>query len=256
MSTALTHALELARNRIPVFPCNPDKSPQTKRGFKDATTDEHQVRRLFGPHPEARIGVPTGPRFDVLDFDMTREEALEWAHKNGLPVSRLHSTRRGGLHCLFQPDRRIKNSTSKIDNKIDTRAKGGYVIWWPAHGGAVENEHLLAEWPDWIVSKFADSPPDYPDRTREEDEPRGVDPFHYMRSAENRIDGILLEVAQAPRGRRQATYFWASKRFREMVDKGLIEQDHAYELLYDACLMSADPGCERIVRQAIRELAR
>lgn len=39
MTDLLDDALELARAGVAVFPCGPDKSPRTPRGFHDATTD-------------------------------------------------------------------------------------------------------------------------------------------------------------------------------------------------------------------------
>ena len=255
---ALEHALDLARHHIPVFPCNPDKSPQTKRGFKDASTDERGVRKMFGSSPDALIGVPTGHRFDVLDVDLPPEDARLWVRKSGLPITRMHTTRRGGLHMLFRPDRLINCSQSKIADKVDTRGKGGYIIWWPAHGGTVEHEHDLAPWPDWILYLFPEERPDYPPRTREEDEidrpaKRAPGPLRRM-MAEARVDGILLAVAQARPGTRQATYFWAANRLREMADEGLVDAVEAYDHLFEAAEMSADPGSEAGIRHAIRVL--
>jgi len=45
MADMLAAALDLIHRDIPVFPVNPDdKHPLTPNGFKDATTDEAQVR--------------------------------------------------------------------------------------------------------------------------------------------------------------------------------------------------------------------
>jgi hypothetical protein len=40
----LQAALEYAHRGWPVFPCDKGKRPLTKHGFKDATTDENQIR--------------------------------------------------------------------------------------------------------------------------------------------------------------------------------------------------------------------
>ena len=152
MST-IEHAMELARNHIPVFPCRPDKSPYTDHGFKDASTDLRMVRRLFGPRPDALIGVPTGHRFDVLDIDVKHFEPVEWlkACEPEIPRTRTHRTRSGGLHYLFKPSRRFRNTISKIERGVDTKAKGGYVIWWPSEGHPVFDGDLLADIPEWLL---------------------------------------------------------------------------------------------------------
>ena len=41
--------------------CNsPGKHPMTKHGYKGGTTDKDKLRRFFGAHPEANIGIVTG----------------------------------------------------------------------------------------------------------------------------------------------------------------------------------------------------
>ena len=44
-NSLMAAALDHARRGIPVFPCHPaDKGPLTRNGFKDASTDERQIR--------------------------------------------------------------------------------------------------------------------------------------------------------------------------------------------------------------------
>jgi hypothetical protein len=63
--TEIEAALEYARGGWPVFPCNPlDKSPVTSHSFKDATTDEAQIRAWWTQWPNAMIGAPTGGRLE------------------------------------------------------------------------------------------------------------------------------------------------------------------------------------------------
>jgi Bifunctional DNA primase/polymerase, N-terminal len=54
-----------------------DKTPLTRRGFKDASSDPAIIRNWWRQHPTALIGVPTG-KFVVIDVDMQHAEALQW----------------------------------------------------------------------------------------------------------------------------------------------------------------------------------
>jgi hypothetical protein len=153
--------LELAR-RYPVFPCRRKdetdqegrtlkaKSPLTKNGFKDATQDEVQIRRLWAAHPDALVGVPTGSRtgLAVIDFDTSKAgvAAQEWLSENqgALLSTRVHQTGggSGGRHYLFKLPAgvKIRGGANVVLGKVkrdglDIRAEGGYIIWWPLHYG-------------------------------------------------------------------------------------------------------------------------
>src|SRR5262245_29847319 len=74
----LEAALEYARLGIPVFPCNPlDKKPLTPNGFKDATTNEAQIRAWWTRWPNAMLGAATVPTSGMwvmdLDLDPTKK---------------------------------------------------------------------------------------------------------------------------------------------------------------------------------------
>ena len=81
-------ALRLAAQGIPVFPCREktetvngnvrkEKSPATKNGFKDASTDPAQIRAWWARRPYALVGMPTGRAsgFAVLDLDRHSAES-------------------------------------------------------------------------------------------------------------------------------------------------------------------------------------
>jgi Bifunctional DNA primase/polymerase, N-terminal len=121
-------AHNLTKHGIPVFPCLLDKRPATLNGFKDASLDASQ---FDWDDDNLLIGVPTGLLFDVLDIDYQHEDARAWCenHETKLPETRTHLTRSGGFHVFFRRDVRVGNTTSRIGGHIDTRGKGGYIIW-------------------------------------------------------------------------------------------------------------------------------
>jgi Bifunctional DNA primase/polymerase, N-terminal len=229
-------ALGLARRGVPVFPCRADKAPHTGRGFKDATTDGRVIQRWWRRWPDALIGVPTGIRFDVVDVDCAKHpEALAWLREARLPETRIHHTRSGGLHFLFRPTPGLTNSASKLARGIDVRAKGGYVIWWPAQGLKVSLPNTLAEMPDWVVEQLKPPLPHSFERDAQQSYTNWATDFaNEGVSLENRISGALALVISAPDGEQNNRLYWASRRFVEMCDEGLLDEADALELLLDA----------------------
>src|SRR3990172_2317885 len=68
--STLSWALRYAALGWPVFPIRPKrKTPATKHGHLDATTDEIRIRDWWTRMPEAGIGIPTGCAFVVIDVD-------------------------------------------------------------------------------------------------------------------------------------------------------------------------------------------
>ena len=130
-ATTLAHALKLADDSIPVFPCRPDKKPYTRHGFKDASNNSEQIKAWWAQYPDAMIGVPTGAAsgFWVLDVDAAKEgetadgyaSLLALLTKYGpLPPTRTHSTAGGGTHYLFRypkDGRRIGSSAKRLPRK-------------------------------------------------------------------------------------------------------------------------------------------
>jgi hypothetical protein len=55
-------ALRLIARKIPDFPCDTDKRPFSRQGFKNASADPNTVREWWRRNPDALIGVPTGER--------------------------------------------------------------------------------------------------------------------------------------------------------------------------------------------------
>jgi hypothetical protein len=162
---SLSAALALAEEYgVPVFPCRPRaeivngklreaKSPLTKHGFKDASTNLQCIDEWFKERPDALIGVPTGTGTKLLVVDID-PDAAEWYRENQtrLACARIHKTRRGH-HLLYRmPDVPLGNETGNLPPGVDIRGVGGYVIWWPAHGlEAIGDLADLTEPPAWLM---------------------------------------------------------------------------------------------------------
>jgi hypothetical protein len=167
MSAIVEHAVRLAKHDLPVFPLRDDKRPTCPHGFKDATRDPHAVAALWRRYPGSLIGVPTGAfsGLDALDGD-ERHGGFDWLFTSvsRLPVTRIHATRSGGVHVLFHHAAGVRNTASKIAPGIDIRGDGGYIVWWPTTGLAVENANVIADWPPKLLEliRRAPSPPARP----------------------------------------------------------------------------------------------
>jgi hypothetical protein len=105
----LEAALGYARESWPVFPVRRDKTPLTPHGFKDATTDEGQVRGWWGTKllvgdehlPNIALAIPEG--LVVLDFDPRNGAPMPGALGLGTDTRRC-VTPNGGYHVYYKYD--------------------------------------------------------------------------------------------------------------------------------------------------------
>lgn len=127
-------ALRYAQWNWPVFPLKPHaKTPATRNGFKDATTDPQRIRAWWEQHPDSNIGLPTGHAFDVIDVDvpegahpyasLVAEDLIPDAHGQVATAS-------GGLHLYVPPSG--DGNRAGIEPGIDYRGAGGYVVAPPS----------------------------------------------------------------------------------------------------------------------------
>lgn len=69
----------------PVFPCDAEKRPLTRRGFYDASSDPATVRRMFARCAARMIGAPTGRASDLIVVDVDVKDGargLEWLERH------------------------------------------------------------------------------------------------------------------------------------------------------------------------------
>jgi bifunctional DNA primase/polymerase-like protein len=236
----------LADRGVAVFPCGADKRPLTKNGFKDASVDPAQVKDWWRRHPDALVGVPTGEKFVCIDCDLQHRKALGWYFDHAVRlITRKHATRSGGKHLLFKPDDRVGCSAGKIHPHIDTRGKGGYIIWWPAEGLEVLHSGVLADVPEAIIKKLQAVP-------QQSISQRAIAAIRPVTHAS--IAGILSKIAGAAEGNRNSLLYWGACRLVELVDQSILSATDAAGLLIEAGMRSGltFPEASRSVQSAFR----
>lgn len=178
MTAMLDAALAYAARGWPVFPCKPgSKEPATPHGFKNATTDEAQIRAWWEATPGANIGIATGaPGPDVIDVDVKPDgdgwEAFAELTRAGLGNggNGYVSTPSGGLHAYYAG---TTQRNGRIPGRhIDFRGRGGYVLAPPStvggrpytHRGDMTATGMQADWA--AIRAYLDPPPDPPPFTQ------------------------------------------------------------------------------------------
>ena len=130
-------ALAYAERGWPVFPVKPGfKTPLSKNGVLNATTNLVQIDKWWKATPNANIGFDVGgANMLVLDYDpgFKLEELV--ANVGPIPETHLRSrTPRGGEHCFLTlgHDEHVPASTSKLAAHVDVRSFHSYVLLPPS----------------------------------------------------------------------------------------------------------------------------
>jgi|SRR5215203_889409 len=154
-------AEKIASRGRPVFPCKPDKSPYTPRGFKDATTNPGQVNAFWNRYRDAQIGMPTGKHSGVFVVDVDRLEALAELDpqlQNELHETLTVRTPSSGLHFYFNHIEGLTNRTGQLPEGIDIRGEGGYVIVPPSEGYTIEHRAPIGDVPERLLEIVSKKP--------------------------------------------------------------------------------------------------
>lgn len=152
----LSAALELADAGLEVFPVcrggadgGKPKAPACAHGFKDATTDPHQISRWFS---SGAVGVAirtgyyeaVGMYLVVIDADRPKREGdvdgVEWLERwqsgeidgveHKLPKTLEAVSCSGGTHLYYWSDKEWR-CTATDDPNIDARCEGGGIVASP-----------------------------------------------------------------------------------------------------------------------------
>ena len=130
-----------------IFPLHPGtKKPIHDRWQDIATDDPAQHAAWAAEFPGCNWAMAAGPSgLAMLDIDggqIGENSLAEFEINEGcLPETREHRTARGGRHLIFSdPERKLRNSASRLGPKLDTRAGNGYIVIPPStfEGGSYE----------------------------------------------------------------------------------------------------------------------
>jgi hypothetical protein len=125
-------ALAYAKQGFRVFPLRPrSKIPATQNGFKDATTNEEQIRQWWSANTEFNIGIATGNGLLVLDVDAKNGGLASLEEHIPYTDTLTVATGGGGYHFYFKADQEFRNRAG-IFPGVDIRADGGYVVAPPS----------------------------------------------------------------------------------------------------------------------------
>ena len=138
----LDAAIEYASKGLAVFPVkSKDKTPLTKNGVKNATTNFDQIEKWWTKHPNANIGIACGQVSDglvVIDLDEKAngvsglDSINEWEREHGeFPETVRALTGGGGVHLFYRINGTAGNRVNILDG-VDIRSDNGYIVAPPS----------------------------------------------------------------------------------------------------------------------------
>jgi len=216
----LDRALAYARLGWPVFPCQAGaKEPATRHGFRDASTDDDQIRRWWHRRPGANVAIATGsPGPDVLDVDQHDAAGNGFAAYYRLGAAGLLdgagaviATPSGGLHAYFAGSEQASGRLPR--QHLDFRSAGGYVLAPPSqvHG----REYRLIR-PGGQPGRL-----DWPAAARLLEPGREL-PRRSQAAAALDADRLVVWLERLEEGNRNSGLFWAACRAVEAGQPDLL----------------------------------
>jgi hypothetical protein len=196
------------------------------------------------------VGVPTGAvnGITVIDVD-PRRGGDKWFDENRERLTtRVHRTRGGGCHLIFNYAAGLPNTADRIAPGVETKNDGKYVVWWAEHGQRVEG--TVADCPGWIVDALTQPqqlPGSEPLKNRPGPLMTGEIPKSLYfavkrcvplsatvtRHHQRRVAGILSIVTRRTELRNDGLNI-AAYCLRELVEEGIITYEVAEGLLLEA----------------------
>lgn len=232
MSDLLQAALRLAGEGVPVFPCNPDKSPRVAMGFHVATTDEDKIRS-WDWNGGGLIGMPIQPGTIVVDIDPRNggESTIEMLRKGGgvFPETREVRTRSGGTHLYYEVPEGIE-LRGKLGPGVDIKKPGkGYVIVPPSPGYEPMTP-LKHAWPapQWLLDELVVQPREH---SGQESEPKYFRFQHGTAYGLGAMKAELATLGETGEGGRNDALNKAAFSLAQLAAGGELDAEHAKQEL-------------------------
>jgi hypothetical protein len=258
-------ALDLARQGVHVFPCQPDgeneKKPYSGVFWRTASTcNETRIRQWWDRWPEALPGIDLAKAgLVVIDCDrkpnrpdgVAAFDALSRGHPDlTAPVV---ETANGGLHFYFRQWAQHGNGTGSMPPGIDVRGHGGYVI---APGATfldgrryepIEGSFLDAtEMPGWIIEILQGSKPVREAAVARYEPGPPVSDERKRLYGETALDAEMGELSAAMPGTRNETANKIAFRIGQLVGGGCLTEREAYAALHNAAASWGIPANDRV----------
>ena len=166
MSKDLVLDAELVARQYPVFPTN-NKKPcwsnaelgvgRGEGGYKVATQNKKEIKKLFSHRLAKEIAVPMGEMSGLLCVDVDtykNPELLDWVKEQSwLHGTLVHKTRSGGLHFIFKHPGNGYRFPATLRDGVDIKANGsGYICFPPTKGYEVHKDNKVLEFPISVLN--------------------------------------------------------------------------------------------------------
>jgi hypothetical protein len=266
-TTLRSCALSLASRGWHVFPLTPGakKPPVIDQWETRASTDPDQIHHWWREIP-FNVGIATGPsELVVIDLDRTKPGETvpaQWAtlgigsgaamlrertHQHNTRITPTFAVRTPsqGWHLYYRTPAgaALRNTQGVLGWKIDTRARGGYVVApgsrVPPGGYELIFDRDPAELPGWLHQALTPSAP--PARSA----PAVAAPTNTSGYALAALRGEAQRVRSGPPGQHNALLCRAAYALGQLVGAGLLTEEIARAELTVAAsvLISADCDC-------------
>jgi hypothetical protein len=156
-------AIELTERGFAVLPLHPkSKTPITRHGVKDASTDPGKATTWFDKYPAANVGIACGRISNIVVLDVDGPEGEKTLAEYGTLPTTLEVKTSRGRHLYFRYPKTGRIPSSKLE-KIDVQSDGKYVVAPPSihPNGPVyrwtDANAEIAKLPEALLTKLVDS---------------------------------------------------------------------------------------------------